>query len=82
MFLYFFLPCTGSRVAPPPGSLLTNTADVYAHTRSIGFGKEVKKRLLLGTYALSAEYVFSLSLSLFLLSHCTAYIDLFDNQCV
>ena len=37
------------------------TADVavkealYARTRSAGFGKEVKKRILLGTFALSAE---------------------------
>jgi aspartyl-tRNA(Asn)/glutamyl-tRNA(Gln) amidotransferase subunit A len=30
---------------------------VYAHTRSAGFGVEVQKRILLGTYALTAEYV-------------------------
>lgn len=28
---------------------------LYAASRSQGFGKEVQKRLLLGTYALSAE---------------------------
>jgi Asp-tRNA(Asn)/Glu-tRNA(Gln) amidotransferase A subunit family amidase len=28
---------------------------LYARTRSAGFGKEVKKRILLGTFALSAE---------------------------
>lgn len=28
---------------------------LYAKTRSAGFGKEVKKRILLGTFALSAE---------------------------
>lgn len=28
---------------------------LYARTRSAGFGKEVKKRSLLGTFALSAE---------------------------
>lgn len=42
---------------PPPGSDKTKTANVYAHSRSAGFGKEVQKRILLGTYALSAEYV-------------------------
>ncbi|KII86058.1 hypothetical protein PLICRDRAFT_178347 [Plicaturopsis crispa FD-325 SS-3] len=30
------------------------TADVYARTRSQGFGREVRKRVLLGTYALTA----------------------------
>lgn len=30
---------------------------MYAHTRSRGFGREVQKRILLGTYALTAEYV-------------------------
>ena len=29
---------------------------LYAATRSEGFGNEVKKRVLLGTHALSAEY--------------------------
>ncbi|KAG1863573.1 amidase signature domain-containing protein [Suillus subalutaceus] len=29
--------------------------NVYAHTRSAGFGAEVQKRILLGTYALTAE---------------------------
>lgn len=40
---------------PPPGSDKTKTANVYAHSRSVGFGKEVQKRILLGTYALSAD---------------------------
>lgn len=40
---------------PPPGSDLTKTANVYAHSRSQGFGAEVRKRILLGTYALTAE---------------------------
>ncbi|EPT01160.1 hypothetical protein FOMPIDRAFT_1030091 [Fomitopsis schrenkii] len=40
---------------PPPGSDKTKTANVYAHSRSAGFGKEVQKRILLGTYALSAD---------------------------
>lgn len=36
---------------------MRRTADVYAYTRSAGFGAEVRKRILLGTYALTAEYV-------------------------
>lgn len=31
-------------------------ADFYKHTRSAGFGKEVKRRILLGTFVLSAGY--------------------------
>ncbi|KAI0714189.1 amidase signature enzyme [Cerioporus squamosus] len=45
----------GMRVEPPPGADLVKTANVYAHTRSAGFGKEVQRRMLLGTYALSAD---------------------------
>ncbi|KAI0642015.1 amidase signature enzyme [Trametes meyenii] len=45
----------GLRVEPPPGANPTKTANVYAHTRSRGFGKEVQRRMLLGTYALSAD---------------------------
>ncbi|KAI0358179.1 amidase signature enzyme [Trametes cingulata] len=45
----------GMRVEPPPGASLIKTANVYAHTRSRGFGKEVQRRMLLGTYALSAD---------------------------
>ncbi|KAH9479300.1 Glutamyl-tRNA(Gln) amidotransferase subunit A, mitochondrial [Psilocybe cubensis] len=46
----------GSYVKPPPGTELTKTSKIYAHTRTTNFGKEVQKRILLGTYALSAEY--------------------------
>ena len=34
----------------------TSLAEVYARTRRAGFGAEVKRRLMLGTYALSAGY--------------------------
>ncbi|GLB41619.1 putative allows the formation of correctly charged Gln-tRNA(Gln) through the transamidation of misacylated Glu-tRNA(Gln) in the mitochondria [Lyophyllum shimeji] len=47
----------GLHVRPPPGTDLatTSTAELYALSRSAGFGREVKKRILLGTYALSAD---------------------------
>jgi aspartyl-tRNA(Asn)/glutamyl-tRNA(Gln) amidotransferase subunit A len=34
----------------------TTTGDMYDNTRTAGFGAEVKRRIMLGTYALSAGY--------------------------
>jgi len=42
----------GLRVEPPKGDL----AAMYGATRDRGFGAEVKRRILLGTYVLSAGY--------------------------
>ncbi|EKM50099.1 uncharacterized protein PHACADRAFT_264635 [Phanerochaete carnosa HHB-10118-sp] len=45
----------GLRVDPPRTADTTKTANVYAYTRTQGFGAEVQKRILLGTYALTAD---------------------------
>ncbi|SJL13713.1 related to Glutamyl-tRNA(Gln) amidotransferase subunit A, mitochondrial [Armillaria ostoyae] len=42
-------------IKPPLGTDLTKTSKIYAHTRSKGFGSEVQKRILLGTYSLTAD---------------------------
>ncbi|MAB82472.1 MAG: Asp-tRNA(Asn)/Glu-tRNA(Gln) amidotransferase GatCAB subunit A [Phycisphaerae bacterium] len=43
----------GERVAPGPGESLF---DLYARSRGEGFGPEVRRRIMLGTYVLSAGY--------------------------
>lgn len=45
----------GTRFPLPPGADKSKPGNVYAHTRSAGFGAEVQKRILLGTYALTAD---------------------------
>ncbi|TFK39730.1 Glutamyl-tRNA amidotransferase subunit A, mitochondrial [Crucibulum laeve] len=45
----------GMHIRPPPSSDLTKTSKIYAAARSVAFGQEVQKRILLGTYALSAD---------------------------
>ncbi|EGN96886.1 hypothetical protein SERLA73DRAFT_185118 [Serpula lacrymans var. lacrymans S7.3] len=45
----------GKQGSLPPGTDRSKASSVYAHTRSAGFGGEVQKRILLGTYALTAD---------------------------
>jgi len=46
----------GLHVPLPPDTVARSSGEVYAHSRTAGFGAEVKRRILLGTYALTAEY--------------------------
>jgi aspartyl-tRNA(Asn)/glutamyl-tRNA(Gln) amidotransferase subunit A len=45
----------GVRYGMSDGSA-TNVTDAYSHTRRKGFGNEVRRRIMLGTYALSSGY--------------------------
>jgi aspartyl-tRNA(Asn)/glutamyl-tRNA(Gln) amidotransferase subunit A len=46
----------GLRSNPEPGTGSPELHRMYAHTRAQGFGAEVKRRIMLGTYVLSAGY--------------------------
>ncbi len=45
----------GYQEGTPAGADMTRAGRVYAHTRTAGFGREVQKRVLLGTYGLTAS---------------------------
>ncbi|KAH9987500.1 amidase signature domain-containing protein [Russula vinacea] len=45
----------GLHIPLPPDSVARSPGELYAHSRTAGFGAEVKRRILLGTYALTAD---------------------------
>ena len=45
----------GMYVLLPRDAIARSPGEVYAHSCTAGFGAEVKRRILLGTYALTAE---------------------------
>ncbi|KAI0091549.1 Glutamyl-tRNA amidotransferase subunit A, mitochondrial [Irpex rosettiformis] len=45
----------GLRVDPDNMNHVNQAGDIYAQTRTFGFGEEVQRRILLGTYALTAD---------------------------
>ena len=72
----------GLHVPLPPDSIARSPGEVYAHSRTTGFGAEVKRRILLGTYALTAEYASRNAFFLFLGHSVNAFINItsaFDN---
>jgi len=49
-------PNSGLHVPLPPDVMARSLGEVYAHFRTAGFGADLKRRILLGTADLTAEY--------------------------